>query len=172
MTGMSIMTIGAALLATLGLTSTWLQAVASMVLLGAGMGLSVTPYLIAVQNAVRRDELGIATAALQFSRSIGGTVGVSLMGAIMAGRLVSGLASVPGATTMGREFNPQALLDRTGMIQVPPELLLALRELLADALHPVFLLGLVAAALGLAISTLTPRGRAAQLAAARAAEEV
>jgi hypothetical protein len=57
-------------------------------------------------------------------------------------------------------------------MQVPPELLLALRELLADALHPVFLLGLVAAALGLAISTLTPRGRAAQLAAARAAEEV
>jgi EmrB/QacA subfamily drug resistance transporter len=170
-TGMSIMTAGAAVLATVGLDSTRLHVVASMVLLGAGMGLSVTSYLIAVQNAVRRDEMGIATSALQFSRSIGGTVGVSLMGAVMAGRLLNDLSSFPGAAVPGGQFNPQALLDRTDVLQVPPELLLVLRELLADALHPVFLMGLVAAVLGLAISTLTPRGRAAQLAAAWAVEE-
>jgi MFS family permease len=170
LTGMGILTVGAIVMAFLGSASSWVQVVAAMALLGVGMGLSVTAYLIAVQSAVRRDELGIATSGLQFSRSMGGTVGVSVMGAVMARQLVSGLALLPGAAALGSDFNPQALVQQSQAAQLPSELIRAMRELLADALHPVFLLALFAVVLALVISLLTPAGRASQLAAARDAE--
>ena len=52
--------------------------------MGIGMGLSIPSFLLAVQNSVTRNQLGSATSTLQFSRSIGGTFGVSLMGLALA----------------------------------------------------------------------------------------
>jgi EmrB/QacA subfamily drug resistance transporter len=57
---------------------------------GVGMGLTMVPMLIAVQSAVARSDLGAATSMTQFFRTIGGTVGLSLMGAIMARKLAAG----------------------------------------------------------------------------------
>jgi EmrB/QacA subfamily drug resistance transporter len=57
---------------------------------GVGMGLNMVPMLIAVQSAVPRTDLGAATSMTQFFRTIGGTIGLSLMGAIMAHRLSAG----------------------------------------------------------------------------------
>ncbi|MBI2217992.1 MAG: MFS transporter [Candidatus Rokubacteria bacterium] len=58
---------------------------------GVGMGLTMVPMLIAVQSAVERSELGTATSMTQFFRTIGGAIGISLMGAVMGRRLASGL---------------------------------------------------------------------------------
>jgi hypothetical protein len=55
------------------------------------MGLSMVPMLIAVQNAVPRSDLGIATSLTQFFRSVGGAVGVAVMGAVKVHRLDAGL---------------------------------------------------------------------------------
>jgi MFS family permease len=57
---------------------------------GTGMGLTFVPLLIAVQSAVGASERGAVTSLTQFFRTIGGTVGVSVMGAVMAHRLQSG----------------------------------------------------------------------------------
>lgn len=65
-----------------------------VVLAGVGMGLVVVPMLIAVQSAVPRQDLGIATSVIQFFMSIGGAVGVSVMGAVMAQGLHAGLRLV------------------------------------------------------------------------------
>src|SRR5207247_8537153 len=59
-------------------------------LAGVGMGLVVVPMLIAVQSAVPRSDLGAATSMTQFFMSIGGAVGLSVMGAVMAQRLDAG----------------------------------------------------------------------------------
>jgi EmrB/QacA subfamily drug resistance transporter len=61
-------------------------------LAGIGMGLSMVPMLIGVQSAVARTDLGAATSLTQFCRSLGGAVGVSVMGAVMAQRLATGVA--------------------------------------------------------------------------------
>lgn len=61
-------------------------------LAGVGMGLSMVPMLIGVQSAVARADLGAATSLTQFCRSLGGAVGVSVMGAVMAQRLAAGAA--------------------------------------------------------------------------------
>jgi EmrB/QacA subfamily drug resistance transporter len=57
---------------------------------GVGMGLTMVPMLIAVQSAVPRSHLGAATSMTQFFRTVGGTVGLSAMGTIMARKLAAG----------------------------------------------------------------------------------
>jgi EmrB/QacA subfamily drug resistance transporter len=57
---------------------------------GIGMGLTFVPMLIAVQSAVPRADLGSATSMTQFCRTIGGAVGLSVMGAVMIRRLAAG----------------------------------------------------------------------------------
>ena len=59
-----------------------------------GMGMVVVPMLIAVQSVVARSDLGAATSLTQFFMSIGGALGLSLMGAVMAQRLHAGLPMV------------------------------------------------------------------------------
>jgi len=63
-------------------------------LAGVGMGLVIVPMLIAVQSAVARSDLGAATAMTQFFMSIGGALGLSVMGAVMSQRLRAGLPMV------------------------------------------------------------------------------
>jgi len=75
-----------------------------MLLAGIGMGMNMVPMLIAVQSAVSRADLGIATSMTQFFRAVGGAVGLSLMGAVMAQRLQAGLpmaAALHGAFVVG-----------------------------------------------------------------------
>jgi EmrB/QacA subfamily drug resistance transporter len=58
---------------------------------GVGMGLTMVPMLIAVQSAVDRADLGAATSMTQFFRTLGGAVGIALMGAVMGRQLGIGL---------------------------------------------------------------------------------
>jgi predicted MFS family arabinose efflux permease len=66
-------------------------AMVDVLLAGVGMGLVVVPMLIAVQSGVARNDLGAATSMSQFFMSIGGALGLSIMGTVMAQRLRAGL---------------------------------------------------------------------------------
>jgi len=59
-------------------------------LFGVGMGIANTPMVIAVQTSVGFSQRGVATASTMFFRSIGGTVGVGVMGVVLARRLMAG----------------------------------------------------------------------------------
>lgn len=74
------------------LTST--LAMRDVLLAGVGMGLTMVPMIIAVQSAVPRSELGVATSLTQFFRAVGGAIGLSVMGAVMAQRLHAGFPMV------------------------------------------------------------------------------
>ncbi len=65
-------------------------AMRDVLLAGVGMGLNMAPMLIAVQSAVPRADLGIATSMTQFFRTVGGVFGLSLMGVMMTRRLAAG----------------------------------------------------------------------------------
>jgi hypothetical protein len=119
-------------------------------LMGVGMGLSVPSFLIAVQTTVEKRHLGTATSTLQFSRSMGGTLGVSVMGAALSIRLASNLAA--------SGLDPKlvaALLDPLGPQSVAVDA--GVRLALADAIHVVFVIALAAAALGFLAVLFTPR---------------
>ena len=90
-TGMTCLLVGFLLFASWDASLTLPVAMGAVLVAGAGMGLIMVPMLIAVQNAVAASELGSATSLTQFFRTVGGAIGVSVMGAVMAHRLQRGL---------------------------------------------------------------------------------
>jgi EmrB/QacA subfamily drug resistance transporter len=110
---------GMLLLWRMGVNTTNAQAARNMVLTGIGLGLMMQVFVISVQNSVPRAAMGSATALTQFGRSIGSTLGVTLMGVIVNQGLPS---SARGSRSLG------------AFHRLPP----AGRRALASALHPAF----------------------------------
>src|SRR5947209_5772849 len=81
--GALLVTIGVGLVMFLQASSTLPYIVVAMLVIGTGLGLMSTAFIISVQNAVPWNVRGVATASTQFFRTIGGTVGVALMGTIL-----------------------------------------------------------------------------------------
>ncbi len=113
----------------------------AMVLAGLASGVLSPTLLLAIQNAVDPNQLGVATGLAMFLRNIGYSVGVSVMGAILAG----GLAVALGSSIA----DPSALLAGGEAATLDPALVSQFRVALADAMHGVFLFSLVVTVLGI-----------------------
>jgi EmrB/QacA subfamily drug resistance transporter len=115
--GTAIMVVGLALLSTMDAHTTRLVASAFMFVLGLGLGLVMQVLVLAVQNAVGYEDLGVATSGATLFRSIGGAVGTAVLGSIFSNRLSAELAaSLPASasasgklSSAGAGFNPAAL---------------------------------------------------------------
>ena len=92
MAGMTCLAIAFLLLTRWGAGLTQAVAMRDALIGGLGMGLTFVPMLLAAQSAVARSDLGAATSLTQFLRTIGGAVGLSVMGAVMVRRLAGGLS--------------------------------------------------------------------------------
>jgi MFS family permease len=112
-----------------------------LVVLGLGIGVSFPNLTTAIQNAVERADLGVATATAAFFRSLGGAIGVALSGAILTARLQTLL---PNGVRDVRAI-PAAEADRLAMV-------FAYRH----ALSTTFLAGAVIAAIACLIVVLSP----------------
>jgi hypothetical protein len=155
----------------MGLGTSRSATVRNMLLAGMGMGLTMVPLLIAVQNAVPKRDLGLATSATTFFRSIGGAVGVAVMGAVLSSQMASqlrGLGSAADGLTRAEiealVAHPDAVVHPALRRALPPPVLHAFSLGLANALHAVFLVGFGIACLALASALLVPAGRAQDLA--------
>ena len=81
---------GAALLSTIHYdTNFWLLSL-YMVLLGAGVGMTMQNLVLVVQNTAKPTEIGVASSGINFFRSLGGTIGVAVMGAVVASSVATG----------------------------------------------------------------------------------
>jgi EmrB/QacA subfamily drug resistance transporter len=139
--GTAVMTLGLGLLATLGSDSPLWAASGYMLVLGLGLGMVMQVLVLAVQNAVDYSELGVATSGTTLFRSTGGSVGVSLFGAIFAANLASGLAGrLPMGTTLPNMSEPSAIQA------LPADLRGIYLDAFTMALHPVFVLAALLAA--------------------------
>src|SRR5680860_1367160 len=158
---LAIMALGMGLLASMGTGTSSRTAVYYMIVTGLGLGATMPLYVIAVQNAFEHSRMGVVTSAVTFFRSIGGTVGVAVMGSLMASNFQSRLAgSLPKALgnslspqALAALSNPQALLSpeaKAGIAaQLPPgsegvlaQLLDVMRGALAGSISLVFMIGL------------------------------
>ena len=136
-----------------------------LVLIGAGLGLTMLTLLIAVQQAVQRTQLGIATSLNQFSRAIGGAFGVAIMGAFLTAGLAAQLnhAAQSGnaflTVEQAAEFasNPNALIDPQAKANLPVETLDILQEAMAASIHRVFWVGAILSGLALLVAFFLPR---------------
>src|SRR3546814_18468912 len=77
------------LLSTMGTGTSQSTVTVYMVLLGIGLGLTMQTLVLATQNAVPISDLGAAPAAVSFFRSLGGSTGVPLLGALFNSRLAA-----------------------------------------------------------------------------------
>ncbi|MBI5840608.1 MAG: MFS transporter [Chloroflexi bacterium] len=147
--GTTLFAAGAFLMTLIGAASSQITLMIFVTMMGIGMGLSIPSFLVAVQTSVERRYLGTATSTLQFSRSIGGTLGVSAMGAALSIRLASNLS----ASGLDPKLVAQLLDPLPGSeIVVDTGVQIAM----ANAIHLVFVIAFVAAALGLVTAFFTP----------------
>jgi len=150
MAGTISLVVGAFFMTRIGVQTSQTSLMVFVALMGIGMGLSIPPFLIAVQTSVERRYLGTATSTMQFSRSIGGTLGVSVMGAALSLRLASNLsASGLDPSLVSQLLDPvpgsEALINEGARIAM------------AGAISLVFMIAFAAAALSLVIAFLAPR---------------
>jgi EmrB/QacA subfamily drug resistance transporter len=89
-------------------TSTGLSAL-EMLVLGLGLGMVMQVLVLAVQNAVDYEDLGVATSGATLFRSIGGSIGTAILGTIFTNRLDDLLAASGGATAGIGALDPAAL---------------------------------------------------------------
>jgi len=85
--GTAIMTIGLVLMSTLNEDTSFAVLSIYAVLVGAGLGLSMQTIVIALQNAVDFQDMGIATSSNTFFRSLGGAFGTAIFGTILSNRI-------------------------------------------------------------------------------------
>jgi MFS family permease len=157
--GMVLLTLGSFLMAQSNADTSIVTVMIYLCIMGIGMGFTVPSFLIAVQSSVAKSNLGSATSTLQFSRSIGGTLGVSVMGAYLTVRLTEALLA------QGVDPNAISLNNLiTGIGDVASGVAGPLREAMAIAMEGVFMLAFVAAAIGLVITAFAPAGRIGQMA--------
>jgi predicted MFS family arabinose efflux permease len=181
--GPAVMTAGMVAMSRLGPASSLLSAGLVLFVVGAGLGTVFPVYTIVVQNAASADTLGAATAASQFFRQIGGTLGAAVLGALLTARYAAAVSAelARAGVQLGPEaaaaiMDPQALLGRSpeaagAALPVSGAAAEAVRLALASSLQTLFLVGALAVAVALAASILLPevplrRGRFARREAA------
>ena len=162
LTGMALLTLGTLLLSRTGVNASQLMLMIYLTMMGVGMGMSIPSFMIAVQSTVRRLNMGTATSTVQFSRSIGGAIGVSIMGAVLG---VSMAANLTAAGADPATVSLNSLLSKVS--EAPLAVTRVVRYALAGAVQDVFVVAFVVAAMGLAVTFLAPRGTIAQLATRR-----
>jgi predicted MFS family arabinose efflux permease len=174
LTGMTALVLAFVLLSGWNETLTAAVAARDITLAGVGMGMIFVPMLIAVQSAVPRSLLGSATSLTSFFRTIGGAVGVAVMGAALTHRLERALAEMVAtapealrAQLQQLAAHPDLVVNPITRITLGSDLLAVMRPALAHAVGGVFVVGLVVAAVALLSALLVPAGHAHDLAIPR-----
>ena len=118
--GLSILAVGVFLISRMTADTSFGVAIFNLVIMGFGMGTTFPIYTIAVQNAVPYRFMGVATSATQFFRTIGGTLGLAILGSVLTNRFASELTGsvsqgvkdvLPEGRLSSMAHNPQALIN-------------------------------------------------------------
>jgi EmrB/QacA subfamily drug resistance transporter len=147
--GTLLVAIGMALLAQLHVQTSAVVSGLYMLVLGLGLGLVMQVLVLAAQNAVPYEYLGVATSGSTLFRSIGGSIGVSIFGAIFANQLGKHLAAqLPAGATIPKGTNPAAVKH------LPAAVRDAYVTAVTLSLHPIFYAGAAVALFAFALTWL------------------
>ncbi|WP_194421724.1 MDR family MFS transporter [Microbacterium abyssi] len=156
--GAILMIAGTSLLSTLHYdTSLWLVGL-YMFLLGAGTGMTMQNLVLVVQNTTSPREVGVASSGVNFFRTVGGTVGVAVMGSVLAASMsqqLSDRAAEVGAAiaTLGEKGKVIAAQLASGSLpttrDMPESIRIIIEDASAQAISHAFLIGVPLAVLSL-----------------------
>ncbi len=145
--GSLLMVLGMYLLSNLGLHTSHVTMSIYVIVLGAGMGMTMQIMVLATQNSVEGRLIGTATAAVTFFRSLGGAFGTSLFGAIFIAGLTHWIPIlVPGAAGRNLHVNQSFSMSPAELHAFPTAVQHGILESFVRSLHTVFLVGVPLAA--------------------------
>ncbi|GLY03555.1 MULTISPECIES: MDR family MFS transporter [Actinoplanes] len=133
--GAVVMTTGMLLLSTIGADTSVVLLSVYMAVLGIGVGLLMQNLVLAAQNEVPATELGATTSALTFFRSMGGSIGVSALGAVLSHRVSTLFAERFGTPDSGGST------EVPDISTLPPEVLTVVQDIYGTATSDLFLVG-------------------------------
>lgn len=157
--GLSVTAAGIGLLSLISIGTPVYLLIIYLSVIGVGLGLSMPIFSLTVQNAVPLSQLGVATASSQLFRALGHTVGVGILGSVMAGRMktrmteffaegeggiaAGGMEDIPPeqAEQLGELMNPEILLDQPRLEQIQesmPAEMMPFAERMIDTIRDVF----------------------------------
>ncbi|RCS71416.1 MDR family MFS transporter [Brachybacterium alimentarium] len=163
--GGAVLVAGYWLLSRMEYGDSQLKLTMAMIVIGLGLGLSMQVYTLVVQNVVAQRELGVATAAIQFFRNIGSTIGTAVLGTVMTAQMSSSiqtqLEQIPPEKMAALQQSggsvdssglESAVLDPTALEKLPDFLVEPIRMGMGDAMHMVFLTALPFVLIALVLS--------------------
>ena len=152
--GTAFMTVGLYLLSMLTVATGTLASSLYMFVLGIGIGLVLQVLVIAVQNVVPYSDLGAATSGTTFFRSIGGSFGTAVFGAIFSAQLVGNLKHYLAGLSLPAGFNGTQGSSPAALAKLPAAVYHGYQQAYASSLHTVFLVAVPIAAVAFGLSWL------------------
>ncbi|MGW3040709.1 MDR family MFS transporter [Kitasatospora sp. NPDC001159] len=151
--GTVVMTGGLILLSTMGVGTSSFTSACWMIVLGAGMGFLMQITMLVAQNSVELKDMGVASSTATLFRTIGGSFGVALFGALFnnrvkdtMGELLAGKPTPPGGMKDPGQTSPAELRKLPDYIQD------AYHHAVSNGMHTVFLWGAGVAVIAIAAS--------------------
>ncbi|MFE2432127.1 MDR family MFS transporter [Streptomyces sp. NPDC059373] len=147
--GGALITVGLYLLSTMDTGTTRFTSGLYMAVLGAGMGFLMQITMLIAQNSVEMKDMGVGSSSSTLFRTIGGSFGVSLFGAIFAHQVTATMAARSGQAGASATSGA-AQLDMASLAKLPPAVKDAYLHAVASGTHHVFLWGAAVSVVGFA----------------------
>ncbi|KAB1901357.1 MFS transporter [Micromonospora tulbaghiae] len=150
--GSVVLVIGFAMLGTIDHETSLVFVGLAMFIVGVGVGMTMQNLVLAVQNTVALRDIGAASASVAFFRSLGGTIGVSVLGAVLARRVtdrITGDLAAAGIPTSGGGGGSTLNLDA-----LPEPVRQIVRAAYGDATGHIFLISAAIAVVGIVAALL------------------
>ncbi|WP_345718493.1 MDR family MFS transporter [Angustibacter luteus] len=167
-TGAVVLTVGLALMGTVRYDTAWWELAVFMALVGMGIGMVMQNLVLVVQNVLPPRQMGSGSASVAFFRSLGGAIGVSAMGALLAHRVTALVTE--GLAALGVQGNGSGALPNLATLPAPVRAVVesAYGEGVGDVFLAAVPLGVIAL---IAIAFLPNRPLGTQSASEQLAEE-
>ena len=159
-TGAALVVAGTFLLTRLTVDSGQLPLSLYLIVLGFGMGLVFMSTALAAQNSVDLPRMGVATGLVNFTRQLGGAIGVAIAASVMLTSLSSRLSDAFGGVAIDAQ---KVLAPTSGATPLSPETRGLVADAFAGALNRTFWVAVFVALIGLACTVLMPRGEASKI---------
>lgn len=149
--GSIILIVALFLLGTLEVGTPYWQTAIYALLFGVGLGLAMMTIVTPVQNSVDPRDMGVATSATTFSRSLGGAIGAALFGAVMGVRLAHYLAEMPEVVAGNLPVGEVNTSDIQAIHDLPEPLKSDVLSAFTNAVNDVFLYAIPVIVLALVV---------------------
>jgi len=159
--GAVFVVVGTGMTLTFSLATGMMECFVTFLIVGLGMGFVSLTTLLVVQNSVEPADLGTATSFHQFSRTMGGTIGVGLCGGVVTDRLVSELTvtgqNLPDALIEMLKESTANLFQAEFQAIIPKGLEPALQDAVLSSVYLAFIIVFIVSVINLGLSLLLPK---------------